>query len=101
MPRHYDTHYEDEQQEWDTIILNKTSSKESVKPPSNTNSITNDTTPLHIKIANYRRKKGYTSNQVASLLHMSLRNYMMIENNEMKPTPEVLNKLKKIINLYL
>lgn len=46
-----------------------------------------------------RKKKGYTQEQMAKLLGISLRQYVRIDNEEDLPRREVLKKLIKVLGL--
>lgn len=49
-------------------------------------------------IKDYRIKKGYTQEDVARLLNISLRYYQLIEKYQLKPNVYTALKLSKILN---
>ena len=95
MPKDWDPHYEDEEQEWEPVILKKTQNKDY-------NLIqTNSPIFIHHKIRHARSNSNMTTHQLAQALHMKIRDYNMIETGEIKPTKALISKLHKFINLQI
>ena len=104
MPSHYDDHFEDDTQEWDTVVLESKKSDNEKKPgqmrnmnefyKSNINNL-----PLHKKIFYARQRSKFTANQLASILKISLKEYQEIEEGYIEPTKACLNKLRKYIEI--
>ena len=104
MPSHYDDHYEDNTQEWDTIILNSDHKldrigENGIKTNNMNEMYDYKSLPLNRKIMLGRQKSKYTSNQLASILRISHKEYEDIENNLRVPSKQCLNKLRKFIDI--
>jgi ribosome-binding protein aMBF1 (putative translation factor) len=90
MPKDWDPHYEDEQ-DWEPVVFKRASTTSSVNSPQET--------PIHSKMCLARSRAGYTAHELAQKLHMKIKDYQRIETGELLPTPDLLTKLRKIINL--
>jgi ribosome-binding protein aMBF1 (putative translation factor) len=94
MPRDWDPHYEDDEQEWEPILLKKNNIIIS-------QSLNNTQIPLHRKIYLARSRSNITRHQLAQVLHMTICDYDMIEDGKSVPDKATLNKLRKFINLQI
>lgn len=93
MPRDWDPHYEDDEQEWEPVLF---------KNNIITNqSLNNTQIPLHRKIYLARSRSNITRHQLAQVLHMTICDYDMIEDGKSVPDKATLNKLRKFINLQI
>lgn len=100
MPKFYDTHYEDDDQQWDTIILTKDKNKKTNLENKTENNIKENTElPLYRRIFLGRQRSKFTANQLASILRISLKEYEDIENNRLAPSKACLSKLRKYIDI--
>ena len=102
MPKFYDDHYEDDEQEWDTIILTRTEKekgddKQRIIGNGVLTSSSHKELPLHRRIFLGRQQSKFTSNQLASILKISVRDYDDIENNRTVPSKACLSKLRRYI----
>ncbi len=88
MPRHYDEHYEQYEQDWEVIKFTKSS-----KPKINSNVEKS----LSEKIFSARKKAKLTAHELSQLLHITIKLYMKFESGEEIPDSSMINKLKKFI----
>ena len=95
MPTHYDTHYEDTEQDWDTVVL------KSSNVLTNNKNTQNIDIPLFRKIRNARSQYGYTAHELCQQLHMKFKTYQKMENGEIPVPPECIPKLRKLLHLKL
>jgi len=94
MPKHYDEHYEQYEQDWEVITFTK-SSKQDTDITSKTNS--NLEISLSEKIFSARKKAKLTSHELSQLLHIPIKLYMKFESGEQIPNSSMINKFKKYI----
>ena len=103
MPRHYDEHYEQYEQDWEVIKFTKSS-----KPKINSNvekslsekSLSEKSLSeksLSEKIFSARKKAKLTAHELSQLLHITIKLYMKFESGEEIPNSSMINKLKKFI----
>ena len=84
MPTHYDTHYEETEQDWEPVVLKRSN----VTSNDNTTEI-----PLHRKIRNARSQYGYTAHELCQQLHMKFKTYEKMENGDILPPLNVYQSL--------
>ena len=97
MPSHYDTHYEDDEQDWEPVVLKRPS--QPTEAPSK--STGNEPMPLHRKIYLARSRNGYTAHELAQKLHMKITTYQRMEAGTIDPPPECIPKLRKYLDLRI
>lgn len=90
MPRDWDPHYEDNEQEWEPVILKRTVKKEIPVQHE---------IPLHRKIYLARIHAGITLQQISQKLKMKIGVYEEFESGSTVPDKSMLAKLRKYIYL--
>lgn len=93
MPRHYDEHYEQYEQDWEVIKFTKSSNP---KINSNVEKSLSEKS-LSEKIFSARKKAKLTAHELSQLLHITIKLYMKFESGEEIPNSSMINKLKKFI----
>ena len=97
------------QQDWNTVVFNKTNKQE--KTNKNNNSVTNINDDIEIipkislsnrlLIEKGRANKKFTQQQVAKLLNVDINLYKKYENGQISPDYNILLKIEKVLNIKL
>ena len=101
MPSHYDTHYEDDEQDWEPVVLKRPSQPVNAAASASKPTNVPEPMPLHRKIYLARSRNGYTAHEFAQKLHMKVRTYQKIEAGTVEPPPECIPKLRKYLDLRI
>lgn len=97
MPSYWNDDFDDvNTQDWEPVILKRPKNKE---VPKN-NSLTNEL-PLHRKIALARSRNEYTQHEFAQLIHMKVKDYIKLENGIIDPSPQVMVKIRKYLDIKI
>ena len=57
--------------------------------------------PLCRKIALARSRHDYTQHEFAQLIHMKVKDYIKLEKGILDPSPQVLVKIRKYLNIKI
>ena len=97
MPSHYDTHYEDDTQDWDPVVFKRNI----VQNKNESKSQISEQIPLHRQLFLARSRNGYTAHEFSQKLHMKISMYQKIESGIIPPPPECIPKLRKYLGLRI
>ena len=93
MPSHFDTHFEDIDQDWEPVVITKRKDEKNDDKPTEI--------PLHRRLCLARSRYGYTGHEMCQLLHMKYAQYKRIEAGQEEIPTELYHKLRKLLHMKI